>query len=296
MNIGTRLSRLQRLTGFLAMFFLLTAAFCLVDALLGGMKGRQSSIELIPDTFFQISGPMPPKTNSLRGFVIEGEPEDGSVRLLPEEVFSGYWLGGSMWRGRIVVEPHAQANTYIINVKDQFGEKQNPALVFSVRIWANQEELNAHSPSRLTRMSGLDPFVFVLGFVFCGLVTGTVNFLLGRAWQRHLAAHQCSEIHMLKRLEEGVEIKCDMRGLVPPVHPGDKATIYRPLGENVGTATVVSLEKSDIILMVDDPADKVRLSDVVCLQTKNPSADPMVLADQHEQDSDDTLPDARESD
>lgn len=296
MNVSTQLTRLQRLTGLLAMFFLLIAGICLVDALLGGMKGRQSSIELIPDSFFQISGPMPPKTENLRGFVIEGEPEDGSVRLLPEEVFSGYWLGGSMWRGRIVVEPHAQPDTYTISVKDQFGEKQNPALVFSVRIWANQDELNAHSPSRLTRMSGLDPFVFVLGFVFCGLVTGAVNFMLGRAWQRHLAAHHCSEIHMLKRLEQGVEIKCDIRGLEYPVQPGVRATIYRPLGESVGMATVIALEKNDIIFMVDEPSDKVRLSDIVCLQTENPAVDPVILADQHVQASEDTLPETRESD
>ncbi|NLZ17086.1 MAG: hypothetical protein GX087_05060 [Desulfobulbaceae bacterium] len=221
-------------------------------------------IELLPGSSYAISGPMPPKTDTLEEMIIEGVPADGTVRLVPKALFSGFWLGGSMWRGAIEVSPNAQEAEYVVLVKDQYGEKQNPALVFIIRIWGSQDVLNAHSSSFLTRRTGLSPFAFVAFFAFCGILTGMGNFLLGRRWTRLLAEHACSEIYKLTRSGEGTELTCDL----PPgaaVVVGRQCPVFRANGEPLQSANVVSLQKKDVVLLIEGD-NAVRVGDVVCLQ------------------------------
>ncbi len=257
------LYRWQKKTGTLAAAFFLAALLALVDALSGGISGNRGIIELLPGSSYAISGPMPPKTDTIEEMVVTGAPEDGSVRLVPRDVFSGFWFGGSMWRGILEVSSTAQQAEYRIQVKDRFDEKQNPALVFTVRIWPDQKTLNAHSFSFLIRTTGVKPFVFVLAFTFCGTVTGGATFLLGRRWTQQLHKHGCSEIYRLTTSEQGTELYCD-RPTATDIVPGSRCLIYRPDGERKQSAIVVAVQKRDVILLIEGDSD-IRIGDVVCL-------------------------------
>ncbi len=258
----------QKRAGILAMIFLVGALLALADALVGGIKGNQGTIELIPDSRFLLSGPLPPRTEAIKDFVIDGQPADGSVRLVPEAIFSGYWFGGSMWRGALVVAADAPEGEHILRVKDRFGEKQNPALEFKVRIWPDQATLNAHSSSSLTRMTGQSPYLFAVGLAFCGLVAGGCNFLFGRLWARHLAKHHCGEIFKRRQTERGMEITCEL-GCGERVRPGMEGAVYRASGEFLCAARVASCEQGAVVMLVNDPAP-VRLGDVGCVRIDAP--------------------------
>ena len=262
MNTGTGIIIWQRRIGVLAMILLTLALLSLADALIGGFKGTGGTIELLPGEHFQISGPLPPKTETLAQFVIEGQPDDKTVQLIPETIFSGYWFGGPMWRGAIHVSPAGLESTHIIQVKDRFGEKQNPALVFSVRIWPDLATKNAHSPSFITRKTGHNPFFYASLFAVGGALAGLLNFLLGVLWSRHLAANHCGEIFRVKKLEEETEVTCDLMH-APALQPGMLCTIFRPLGEKICSAQIIRLEKNEISLLVPR-AERVSLGDVAC--------------------------------
>lgn len=253
----------QKRAGILAMLLLVGALLAMADALRGGFLGGGGLIELLPGSNYAISGPMPPKTTTIKEFVIEGQPEDGSVRIVPGAIFSGYLFGGSMWRGAIVVETNAREGQYQFKIKESTGEKQNPSLVFTVKVWPDQPTLNAHSPSSLTRWTGRNPFFIALGLVLSGLLAAGANFLLGRLWARHLAAHQCGEIYQLRHTERGTEITCEIH-CGDTVHPGMPGKIYRPSGEVVCTANVSSCENNQVLMLVDEPT-LVRLGHVGCL-------------------------------
>lgn len=253
----------QRIAGLAAMTLLVAALFALADALVGGLGGNKGLIELIPGERFAISGPMPPKTEEIGEFVIEGEPPDRSVRLLPQAIFSGFWLGGSMWRGVIEIDATAREGRHVVRVKDQFGEKQNPALVFTVQVWPDRAARNANSPSVLTRYTGRSPFVFVLLFAMCGLAAGGANFLFGHLWARQLAVHGCGEIFKLRHTDRGLEASCEF-----PAHatvaPDMACTLFRPTGEALGQARVASLLDTEVVLLIERQGI-VRLGDVACL-------------------------------
>lgn len=260
----------QKRAGILAMLLLVGALLSMADALRGGFLGGGGLIELLPGSRYLISGPMPAKTTVIKDFIMEGQQPDGSVRLVPEAIYSGYWFGGAMWRGAIVIDPAAREGNYELKVKDSFGEKQNPTLVFKVKVWPDQATLNANSPSLLTRTTGRNPFFIALGLALGGLTAAGVNFILGRLWARHLAAHRCGEIYKLRHTERGTEVACELH-CGATVHLGMLGTIYRPSGEFLCTARVSSCENEEIFLLVDTP--QVRLGDVACLQPGTPQSD-----------------------
>jgi hypothetical protein len=206
---------------------------------------------------------MPPRTTEIKDFIIEGQQPNGSVRLVPEAIYSGYWFGGAMWRGAIVVDPFAREGLYEFKVKDRFGEKQNPTLVFKVRMWPDQATLNAHSPSRLVRMTGRNPFFIALGFALCGITAAGGNFILGRLWARHLRAHNCGEIYKLRHTARGTEITCEIHCSFV-VHPGMPCKIYRPSGEALCTAHISGCEDNEVLMLVDEP-ELVQMGDVACI-------------------------------
>lgn len=256
------IARWQKLSGIVAMILLTAALAAFVDAMVGGLKGNSGTIELMPGNRFLISGPMPPKTEAIADFVIEGQSVDDSLRLIPEAIFSGYWFGGSMWRGVIAIGPDAREGEHTITVKDRYGEKQNPALVFSIRIWPDLATKNAHSPSFLTRNTGIDPYLFAGGFLLCGIVTGVLNFLLGWLWARHLSSRHCGEIYILRHVDQGTEVTCELQKDIS-VAPGMSCTLYRRFGAALGSAVITDCDKNKVCLLVKEPK-LVRIGDVVC--------------------------------
>ncbi|ADW18994.1 hypothetical protein Despr_2860 [Desulfobulbus propionicus DSM 2032] len=257
----------QKRAGLVAMVLLVAALLSLADALVGGFRGGGGLIELLPGDHYLISGPLPPRTEAIRDFVIDGQPDDGSVRLIPKTIFSGYWFGGSMWRGAIEVDPHAQEGHHVFRVKDPYGEKQNPALVFNVRVWPDQATLNAHSPSLLTRLTGVSPFVVAVAFALGGIAGMAANFLFGRLWARHLHTHHCGEIYKLRQTERGTEITCELH-CGRALQPGMDGAVYRPSGELLGAAKVINCENGEVLLLISQSID-VRLGDVACVQVES---------------------------
>lgn len=270
MITGFRFVLWQKRTGMVAMVVLAAALLSLADALVGGFKGGHAFIELIPDSRFAISGPLPPRTEAIKDFVIEGLPADGSIRLVPEAIFSGYLFGGAMWRGAIVVGPHAREGSHVFSVKDKYGEKQNPTLVFKVRVWPDIAARNANSPSRLTRLTGRSPFHIALGFALLGLIAAAANFVLGRLWARHLAAFNCGEIYKVRRTPQGVEITCEIP-CHAEVRTGMACTLYRPSGEALCAAKVSTCENGEVLMLVSE-AECVRLGDVACVHLELPQS------------------------
>lgn len=263
MTIGTRYVFWQKRTGQISMVLLISALLSLVDALVGGISGPQGQIELLPGSRYKVSGPMPPRTETMHEFVIDGQPEDGSVRLLPETVFTGYWLGGNMWRGVIEVADSAREGQFVIAVKDRFGEKQNPALAFKVQIWPDLATSNAHSSSFITRKTGYSPYFFAVGLAVIGMVVGACNFIFGRLWSRHLANHNCGEIYKVRQTEQGTEIACELR-CADILKPGMQTALYRPTGEYLCPATITLCEPHGVLMRVDQQPNQVRLGDVAC--------------------------------
>jgi hypothetical protein len=237
--------RMQRLMGRVAMVLLTLALLCLFDGLRDGVFGYSGQIRLIPGERYTLSGPLPPRTDRIEDFVIEGGAADGSLLLVPEGIFTGYMFGGGMWRGHLNASARAVPGSHEIRVRDRFGEKQNPALVFTVRVFADAEERRAASPSLVMRRMAVEPRILAAALGLAGILAGCTSYLLGRKW------------HALLVGDRG-----DGAGM-----PGGATFRFRhPLRGDIGFGTVLSCGKGLVTMLVRDDA-RVRPGDIACPAT-----------------------------
>lgn len=256
-----RIWRLQRVSGIMAAIFLSLALIMLFDGLRTGIFGA-SDVRLVSGEDYVVTGPMPAKTERLADFVIDGNAEDGSLCLVPEAIFTGYWFGGGMWRGHIRVGSQPRPGEYTISVRDKFGEKQNPALVFKVRIFASPEDRRAHSPSLVYRWTGIDAYVLAACVGLLGVVAAGGNFLLGWKWSAILAEHGCGEIFRLKTVDDHIEAVVEMADLGQTAI-GAVFRFTHPRRGDIGQGRVIACARGEITVAasLDVP---VRLGDIAC--------------------------------
>lgn len=257
-----RIWRLQRASGIAAMLLLSLSLVVLFDGLRAGIFRGDGQVRLVPGEQYAVSGPMPPKTERIEDFVIDSNAFDGSLRLVPEVVFSGYLFGGAMWRGHIVADSHPRPGRYVLKVRDKFGEKQNPALVFTVRVFADQASRQAHSLSLVTRFSGANPYWLAACCALAGLFAGGWNYLLGVKWHGMLAELGCAEICRLRKVDGHYEAVADMRRCDPGL-VGSVFRLTHPRRGNIGEGLVIGCMKGEVTIRVaaDVP---VRPGDIAC--------------------------------
>lgn len=257
-----RIWKLQRFSGLAAATFFLLASLTLFDGLRTGIFGS-SDVRLVPGDSYAVSGPMPPKTDRIADFIIDGNAGDGSIRLVPEAIYTGYWFGGGMWRGHICVESHPQPGNYTISVRDKFGEKQNPALVFQVRVFADPEQRRSNSPSMVYRRTGIDAYILAICLGVAGIATAGCNFLLGRQWSAVLADNGCGEIFRIKTVNGRIEAGIEM----PDPQYAKIGAVFRfthPKRGDLGIGKVVALAQGEITVAASTDVH-VRLGDIACL-------------------------------
>lgn len=268
MTKSAHLARLHRRSGRVALLLLLACALSLVDGLVGNMQQGFNRTSALPGGEYPVSGPLPPRTEAIEDMVIEGGTDDRQVRLVPYEIYSGYWLGGKMWRGAIKVGASPASGEYVIRVHDKYGEKQNPTLVFSVQVWPDEATRMANAPERLTRWLGIDPFALSVLVLPFALLAGFCNFMLGRAWSRALLAERSAEIYKLLPAPDGggKDVTFGL-GVQHGASPGMRCRIHRPDGTPVGEARVVECTARDCVARVPhglnvQPGDVVTLPDI----------------------------------
>lgn len=257
-----RIWRLQRTSGRVAMLLLVLASILLFDGLRSGIFGT-GDVRLIPGETYIISGPLPPKTERVEDFVIDGAPADGFLRLIPDGIFTGYWFGGGMWRGRIITDSHPRPGEFVLKVRDKFGEKQNPALVFSVRVYADAEARRFDSPSATMRWTGVEPFPLAAVFGLLGILFGGINFLLGRKWTLILTKHGYGEVYRFRQVDGQWEAGVDMGRSTMDFPPGTVFHFSHPVRGELGQGSVISCERGKITLHVS-PEVSVRPGDIAC--------------------------------
>lgn len=258
-----RIWRVQRVSGLIAMFAFAFALLSVFDGLRSGIFGGQSIVQLVPGEKYAVSGPMPPKTERLEDFVITGNVPGGAISLVPEGIFTGYWFGGGMWRGQIVVATLCAAGRYEFAVHDKFGEKQNPALVFQVQVFRDQLDRQAHSPSLIMRHSGFEPYVVAACFGLLGLVGGGLNFLSGRQWTAVLSEHGCGEVFRFKRIGDHGEVGVELfNGASVPV--GAMIRFSHPRRGDCCQGLVIACGKGEVTVQIAAESS-VQPGDIACM-------------------------------
>jgi len=182
----------------LCVFFLLSV----FDAII--VRGRQPSnyLSCLPGRSLAVTAPLPEKTGNTEELTYLTDSEE--VRAVFDGVQTGFWVGGRMWRGRIVVGPRAQPGLHEVKVSVRDGT--GVPSTFRVEVFMDGRRLRGASLSYIRRYFGASPWTAAILLGSLIVPTFGVVFFYSERASRLMEREGKAEIWRVEEVEKGYEV------------------------------------------------------------------------------------------
>lgn len=253
-----KLVRRQTLLGWLAALLCLVAGLALLDGLVAGAGNAARSVDVVAGGEATLAGPLPTDARSPADLRITTDVP--GLTCTVSAVFSGFWLGNRRWRGTLRADARTAPQTASLILTGPTGETQRMA----VRIFADQDAMDAASPSRLRRLVGWPPFGMAAFFFGWALAAGGGVFWLGgrrEAMERHRGT---AVVYRTRTTRQGQRIAFGL-GSDQGLQPGAVVTVRSAAGQDPAAARVLRCTASDAVALMmqgkrADPGARVVVS------------------------------------
>ena len=250
---------LRKTIGRVGGVFCLLISIVLVDSLISRFVYEFNVFYTQVDGQYDLTGGMPEKSEKIEDLVAETDSPE--VVLEFNEVFSGFWLGNTMWRGKVIVSAKALPGEYMIKVRDARDTTIHPALVFLAKVYADELSLRKSHGPYLSRYYGITAG-WAASILFPGLVIILLfNYGVSNRLEKALAATGQAEVYMIKRVPDGVQIAFSL-GKRQGLKSGEQLDILNSHGSAVGEAAVLTLGETDSIAVAVITPDFGEISSV----------------------------------
>ena len=250
---------LRKTAGRVGAVFCLLIAIVLVDSLISRFVYEFNVFYTQVNGRYDLTGGMPEKSEKLEDLV--AETDSSEVILEFTEVFSGFWLGNTMWRGNVIVSSNAVPGEYMIKVRDARDSKINPALVFLAKVYPDEQSLRKSHGPYLSRYYGITAG-WAASILFPGLaIIILFNYGVSNRLEKALADTGQAEVYMVKRMPEGVQIAFSL-GIMHGLKSGELLDILNSRGSTVGEAQVLTPGETDSIAAAFTALDFGEISSV----------------------------------
>jgi hypothetical protein len=159
------------------------------------------------------------------------------LKVIFEAIHKGYFLGGDMWRGQLIVGPNISPGEYNLSVLPKRAASSRKAPAFRILVFADAASLQQSSTSLIRRWFGISAFVVAAGCLPGILLAFGAVFLLSGRREALLAATGQAEVYQVTKGDGGYEIRFGL-GTAHGMSPGTRIVIYNAEGHQVGTGTV----------------------------------------------------------
>jgi hypothetical protein len=234
----------RRLSGLLGCAVLFLVLASLVDGMISGGLKDPYLHDLLPGQSVKLSRPMPYGAERLEDLVLR--PSNPGISIHLEEMFTGFWMGGTLWRAEAQLTRDIPQGEYSVAMFHQNGTAATPPQTFTIRVHPDAQAILNASGSLVTRFLGLMPYVFALCLLPLALVPMAASFLLSRKIGRTLRAKRMAEIYRSMNSPEGQRIYfCPGEG--HGLAPGSLVEVLDERGKAViGTAEVHEIIGEDV--------------------------------------------------
>ena len=242
-----RISRWRRWAGIAGSIFCLLSLLAVIDALVARFKQPLNVYQVLPETVLHIQGPLREAVDSPHKLSFQSDSQE--IRIDFEGVQKGYWLGGHLWRGRLIIGPEARPGLYSLKVMGPGKATLPPFQPFQIRVFGDPESYRRNLPSLIQRYSGVAPwvaavFTFIPAMGFFALV-----FFLSQRIERLLAKEGRAEIYRVRQTEQGIEISFGL-GRDQGLEEGTHLNLFDEKGQSLGTVEVRSVTAGDAKALV----------------------------------------------
>jgi hypothetical protein len=242
MNLSqaSRYRSLAGRAGFLVGILLVVA---MLDVVIARHRIEFNVMHVLPGQVEPIDGPLAEKT-TVEELTYQSDAPDLKVAF--DETHTGFWLGGQMWRGRLLVGREIQPGKYTLSVRPKDPVSDRPPMVYRVTVYPDYATWRQHSKSYLTRYAAVSPWWVIAGsFGFLALLGGVIFLMSGRV-DALLAQGGKAEVYRVRRVPNGYEIGFSL-GTDHGVHPGVKLALFNQDGQLLGRIEVVEASAQDAV-------------------------------------------------
>jgi hypothetical protein len=217
------------------------AAFCviaflaMIDGLLVHFREPANLVKVLPGAVTAINGELTDEAYNLQDLTFVTSSDQLTVDF--EAIHKGYFLGGDMWRGRLIVGPGIAPGEYSLAVLPKRTVSPRKAPAFRILVFPDVLSLQKSSTSLIRRWFGISAFKVAAGCLPGILLAfGAVYWLSGKR-EALLVATGRAEVYLVTRGDGGYEIRFAL-GTAQGISPGARVAIYDEGGQQVGTGTV----------------------------------------------------------
>jgi hypothetical protein len=241
-----RISWWRRWAGIAGAVCCLISLLAVIDALVAQFKQPQNLYQVLPGTVLDIQGPLREAVDSTQKLTFQCDSQD--IRLIFEGVQTGYWMGGYLWRGRLVIGPETRPGLYSLKVLAPGKATIPPFPPFQIRVFGDPGTYRRNLSSLIQRYSGFAPwgvaasaFIPVIGFF-------SLVFLLSQKIDSLLAQEGKAEIYRVRQTDQGIEISFGL-GRDQGLEEGTRLNLFDEKGQSLGTVEVRSVDARDAVAL-----------------------------------------------
>jgi hypothetical protein len=224
------------------------AAFCviallaLVDGLLVHFREPADLVKVLPGAVVQIDGELTDEAHRIDDLTFVGNSDQLQVAF--DALHKGYFLGGDMWRGRLIVGRHISPGEYSLSIIPKRTVSPRKAPAFRIIVFPDALSLQKSSTSLIRRWFGISAFVVAAGCLPGILLGFGAVFLLSGKRDALLAAAGQAEVYRVTRVEDALEIRFSL-GTNHGIGPGTRLVILGEDNSPLGTVEVQESSKTD---------------------------------------------------
>jgi hypothetical protein len=227
-------------------------AIAMLDGAIAQFREPANVFNLLPGTTVSINGHLQEQLPGIDELTYTSSSD--SVQVTFETLHSGFWLGGFMWRGKLIVSPQAVPGKYSVMVRPRGKLEQKSDLTFRINVYANEGSHRQSYKSIIQRNTDLSPWwVVVVLLPIAGVAFGSV-FLLSQKIDGLMAQSGKAEVYLVREEEFGQEIAFGL-GTQHGVQVGSRVTILNETGQPVCTAEIQQVSATDAVARAGSECD-----------------------------------------
>jgi len=240
----------RRLAGLLGGCIFCLVLASLVDGMISGGLKDPFLHDLLPGQSVKLSKPMPVGAERLEDLELRASNPKISVHF--EELFTGFWMGGTLWRAEAQLAPDIPVGEYRVAVFHHNGTAPTPPQAFTLRVHPSAQAILNASGSLTTRLLGLAPYLLSICLLPLALLPMAASFLLSRKIAQTLNAAHMAEVYRSMNSPEGQRIFFSP-GQGHGLTPGSMVEVLDERGKGViGMAEVHEILREDVQAILMD--------------------------------------------
>ncbi len=204
---------------------------------------------MLPGTVLDIQGPLREAVDSIQKLTFQCDSQD--IRLIFEGVQTGYWMGGYLWRGRLVIGPETRPGLYSLKVLGPGKAVTPPFPPFQIRVFGDPETYRRNQSSLIQRYSGFVPWGVAASAFIPTLCLFALVFYFSQKMEGLLAREGKAEIYRVRQTELGIEIFFGL-GKDQGLEEGTLLNLFDEKGQSLGTVKVRTVAARDAVALANE--------------------------------------------